>query len=61
MGGNNVKCDICKVNTATKDAKLKMGPWAYVCESCFRSYAIGNKGLYSEINKMSEVSNKRRK
>lgn len=56
-----MKCDICKVNTATKDAKLKMGPWAYVCESCFRSYAIGNKGLYSEINKMSEVSNKRRK
>ena len=39
-------CDIHKVEKNTTvpayyDGKTKRGPWAYMCESCFRSEGIG--------------------
>jgi len=33
-------CDICKKQVAAYDAKMKAGPWAYMCESCFGSHGI---------------------
>lgn len=42
------ECDLCKVapvtdppNVAAYDGKTRMGPWAYMCEECFKVYGIG--------------------
>ena len=42
------KCDLCK-QPAKYDAKLVMGPWAYVCQSCFDESATGTDGSYTEL------------
>lgn len=39
-------CDLCcskgmNLVVAEYDAKSKYGPWAYMCESCFKEYGIG--------------------
>ena len=36
-------CDLCQ-NTASYDAKTKMGPWAYLCEQCFSFYGPARLG-----------------
>lgn len=36
-------CDICG-DTAHYDARLKAGPWAYVCQKCFEQYSTGRLG-----------------
>lgn len=46
----NETCQLC-TTPATRDAKLKIGPWAYVCESHFKSDCHQIKGLSSIINK----------
>lgn len=38
------KCDLCK-NTALYDAKTKMGPWAYLCNRCFRRFGLFKLGI----------------
>lgn len=34
------KCDFCP-KEAAYDARTKMGPWAYMCEECFKKYGVG--------------------
>ena len=34
-------CDVCNHHQAIYDAKLKVGPWANVCETCFQKHGIG--------------------
>lgn len=34
------KCDLCS-QKATHDGKTRMGPWAFMCGSCFKTYGIG--------------------
>lgn len=42
-------CDICVhvhglgdfANPATHDGKTKQGPWANMCDYCFRSHGVG--------------------
>ena len=38
-------CDMCWergiVREAKYDGKTRMGPWAYMCESCFQRYGTG--------------------
>lgn len=34
-------CDICQQQPAKYDGKTKMGPWAYMCEKCFKAYGVG--------------------
>ncbi len=34
-------CDICKVRPPKYDGKTRMGPWAYMCEKCFKAYGVG--------------------
>ena len=34
-------CDICKLNQAKYDCKTKQGPWANLCETCFKIYGTG--------------------
>ena len=36
-------CDFCE-ETAGYDARTKMGPWAYMCESCFNNNGTGQLG-----------------
>jgi hypothetical protein len=44
-------CDVCKFDLkksgvpAAYDAKLKMGPWGYVCEEHFQSHTNRELGL----------------
>lgn len=42
------ECDICG-EQATKDAKLKQGPWAYVCDSCFEKHAVKKPGTFTTL------------
>jgi len=37
-------CDFCG-KTAGYDAKTVMGPWAYMCQSCFDLNGAGSLGL----------------
>ena len=34
------KCDFCGV-LAEYDGKTSMGPWAYMCKDCFKSFGVG--------------------
>ena len=37
-------CDMCKQDPPAKayaDGKTSMGPWGYMCRSCFGMYGIG--------------------
>lgn len=34
------ECDFCKA-PAEYDGKTRFGPWAYMCEKCFREYGSG--------------------
>ena len=34
-------CDFCKTNEAKYDGRTTLGPWAYMCQSCFRIYGVG--------------------
>lgn len=34
-------CDICHSKKAAYDAKTVHGPWAYLCESCFKKVGVG--------------------
>lgn len=34
------KCDYCQVR-AYYDCRTKYGPWAYMCEACFKKHGIG--------------------
>ena len=33
-------CDFCSAD-AGYDGRTKMGPWANMCESCFKSHGVG--------------------
>lgn len=41
----NQDCDLCKQNgrlvPATVDGKTAYGPWAFMCDDCFRRAGIG--------------------
>ena len=37
----NPTCDICNKQPAKYDGKTIMGPWAYMCEECFKVYGEG--------------------
>jgi len=47
-------CQMCPPTLgtlATRDAKLTLGPWAYVCESCFKLYCYDEKlGLSTKLS-----------
>lgn len=38
-------CDVCssqgRTSTALYDAATRMGPWGYLCQPCFDTYAYG--------------------
>jgi hypothetical protein len=34
-------CDVCQKTRASYDAKMKTGPWAYMCTECFKIWGIG--------------------
>ena len=34
-------CDICGSPEATYDGKTKLGPWASMCETCFKVHGVG--------------------
>jgi len=34
-------CDFCGFREAAYDAKTKQGPWAYMCEECFKKHGVG--------------------
>jgi len=34
-------CDICHNVPAVYDGKTIAGPWAYMCEGCFKGYGLG--------------------
>lgn len=34
------KCDICSTKAAVYDGKTKFGPWAFMCEGCFKNIGI---------------------
>jgi len=34
------KCDFCG-DTAKYDGRTKLGPWAYMCQECFKRHGIG--------------------
>lgn len=38
------KCDICTGNDAAYDGRTNMGPWAYMCESCWKVHGVGKLG-----------------
>ena len=38
-------CDFGCVKTADYDGMTKMGPWAYMCQSCFDVNGLGELGL----------------
>ena len=39
------RCDVCQMCSAAYDAQTKEGPWAYMCEECFRVDGAGRLGL----------------
>ena len=42
------KCDFCD-KPAKYDAKTKLGPWAFLCQQHFETYATGIPGEFSEL------------
>lgn len=39
-------CDLCSqagalITQATYDGKTRVGPWAFMCDSCFEKWGIG--------------------
>jgi len=34
-------CDFCQFREAVYDAKAKQGPWAFMCEECFKLHGVG--------------------
>lgn len=34
------KCDFCKA-PAIYDGKTQLGPWAFMCEKCYKRYGTG--------------------
>lgn len=36
-----IMCDLCKRKQAKYDAKTTLGPWAYLCEECFKRFGVG--------------------
>lgn len=34
-------CDICGTKKAVYDGKTHMGPWAFMCEGCFKKHGWG--------------------
>lgn len=36
-------CDLCG-STASYDGKTKAGPWAYMCEPCWKAHGVGKLG-----------------
>jgi len=34
-------CDFCQFREAAYDAKTKQGPWANMCELCFKEHGVG--------------------
>ena len=43
---SDFNCDMCCKNgmdlvPAKYDAKTKIGPWAYMCEACFKKWGMG--------------------
>jgi ribosomal protein L37AE/L43A len=46
-------CQFCE-NEAKYDARTKMGPWAFLCQSCFDKYGVGvgvGRGQKLEVRK----------
>lgn len=39
------QCDFGCGETARYDARTNMGPWAYMCQSCFEVHGPGKLGL----------------
>jgi hypothetical protein len=42
-------CDLCHQERAVADARLQVGPWAYLCLSCLRENAIPHPKLITNI------------
>lgn len=38
------KCDMCTDNDAAYDGRTAFGPWAYMCEPCWKFHGIGRLG-----------------
>jgi len=34
-------CDVCGKRKCVYDAKTRLGPWAFLCEECYKVYGIG--------------------
>lgn len=50
------RCDICNHHKAKYDAKTKHGPWANMCEDCFKLNGIKlGKGFGKEIGENHEL------
>ena len=52
-----IKCDIYN-KEATKDALLKQGGWANVCEDCFNKYAAKTKGTFTTLKNIGKPGRK---
>ncbi|MEO0126303.1 MAG: hypothetical protein ABIL44_00965 [candidate division WOR-3 bacterium] len=53
-------CDFCKKRPAKYDGRTNLGPWAYMCKTCFKVYGVGiglGKGqkLVLKIDNSNEV------
>ena len=51
-----MQCDVCSKEKAKYDCKTKMGPWANLCDACFKIYGIGlglGKGQRMETQNVS--------
>ena len=52
-------CDVCAAQHAVVDAPTKMGPWAYLCPSCYEYFgtdsaaAVGCKITWPEPIKVT--------
>jgi ribosomal protein L37AE/L43A len=47
------ECQFCE-KEAKYDARTKMGPWAFLCQSCFDKYGVGvgvGRGQKLEVRK----------
>ena len=51
------KCDLCGTE-AKYDAKLTLGGWGYVCETCFQEYAVKTKGSYTTLANIGKPGRK---
>lgn len=47
------KCDFC-TNEATKDGKTVYGPWASMCEKCFKEHGVQVKGLFTTLERVGK-------